>query len=47
MECGDKSPLSKAVPRHRTLKNGVFGGRCPPLSQGREGGGYGDAIVSL
>ena len=31
MECGDKSPLSKAVPRHRTPKNGVFRGRCPPL----------------
>ncbi len=32
MECGDKSPLSKAVPRHRIPKNGVFMGWCPPLN---------------
>ncbi len=37
MECGDKSPLSKAVPRHRTPKNGVFRGRCPPLNPLGEG----------
>ncbi len=32
MEYDDKSPLSKAVPRHRTPKNGVFRGWCPPLN---------------
>ena len=32
MECGDKSSLSKAVPRHRTPKDGVFRGLCPPLN---------------
>ncbi len=32
MECNDKSPPSKAVPRHRTPKNGVFRGWCPPLN---------------
>ena len=37
MEYDDKSPLSKAVPRHRIPKNGVFRGRCPPL-KGEERG---------
>ena len=34
MECGDKSPLSKAVPRHRTPKDGVFRGGSGRLSEG-------------
>ncbi len=42
MECGDKSPLSKAVPRHRTPKNGVFRGRCPSLNP--DGGGTTSAV---
>ena len=37
MECGDKSPLAKAVPRHRTPKDGVFRGRCPPLKSVEQG----------
>ncbi len=39
MECGDKSPLSKAVPRHCTPKNGVFKGGCPPLKLTKGGKG--------
>jgi len=38
LECGDESPLSKAVPWHRIPKNGVFRGRCPPLNWERKGG---------
>ncbi len=41
MECGDKSPLSKAVLRHRTSKNGVFRGWCPPLNPDSEGDRFG------
>jgi len=38
LECGDESPLSKAVPWHRTPKNSVFRGGCPPLKLRGEGG---------